>query len=149
MRTSGTAPVFKTPARNTPSGRMWLTIVLTICLPPIGMMLLWHGARCPLRGKILISLIGFASLTVMLVYILGLNNSDTVELTQGVVTYQYGTMATETPQAQAGEATDPRARRAGGCGFNRRLGYRGSNSRRARNLRLFTCRFACAAHVFA
>ena len=105
MRTSGTAPVFKTPARNTPSGRMWLTIVLTICLPPIGMMLLWHGARCPLRGKILISLIGFASLTVMLVDILGLNNSNTVELTQGVVTYQYGTMATETPQAQAGEAT--------------------------------------------
>jgi hypothetical protein len=70
MRTTGNAPVFQVPRRNKPSARVWVAVLLCVLVPPLGLVMLWRGVRCPVRGKLLITAVAFVSLTVMLtVYI--------------------------------------------------------------------------------
>lgn len=45
-------PNLKVPGKKGPSHKMWLTALLCLALPPVGLVLLWGGARCPLRGKL-------------------------------------------------------------------------------------------------
>ena len=66
MRTTGSAPVFQVPKRGKPSTRVWLTILFCALLPPLGLIVVWRGLRCPVRGKILLSLVAFLSMTLML-----------------------------------------------------------------------------------
>lgn len=82
MRVQGVAPNFQPPSRQTPSGDMWLTIVLCIFLPPIGLIRLWMMARCPLRGKFIISIIALLSLTLMLTVFISLRQQNAQLLEQ-------------------------------------------------------------------
>ena len=66
MRTTGSAPVFQVPRRSHPSARVWVTILLCALLPPLGLIVLWRGLRCPVRGKLLISALALLSMTLML-----------------------------------------------------------------------------------
>ena len=66
MRTTGSAPVFQVPKRKQPSGRVWTAFFLCVLLPPVGLFVLWRGLRCPVRGKVLLSMLALVSMTVML-----------------------------------------------------------------------------------
>ncbi len=66
MRTTGSAPVFQVPRRTKPSARVWVAVLLCILVPPLGLIMLWRGVRCPVRGKLLVTAVALVSLTVML-----------------------------------------------------------------------------------
>ncbi len=66
MRTTGVTPMFQVPKRSHPSARVWVTILLCALLPPLGLIVLWRGLRCPIRGKILVSALALLSMTLML-----------------------------------------------------------------------------------
>ena len=66
MRTTGSAPVFQVPKRGKPSARVWVTFLFCALLPPLGLIVVWRGLRCPVRGKVLLSLVAFLSMTLML-----------------------------------------------------------------------------------
>lgn len=66
MRTTGSAPVFQAPKRAKPSARVWVTFLFCALLPPLGLVVVWRGLRCPVRGKLLLSLVAFLSMTLML-----------------------------------------------------------------------------------
>jgi hypothetical protein len=66
MRTTGSAPVFQVPRRGRPSARVWVTVLLCAAVPPLGLIVLWRGLRCPVRGKVLISALALLSMTLML-----------------------------------------------------------------------------------
>jgi len=71
MRTTGSAPVFQVPKRGKPSARVWITILMCALIPPLGLIVVWRGLRCPVRGKVLLSLVAFASMTLMLTTYIG------------------------------------------------------------------------------
>jgi hypothetical protein len=71
MRTTGSAPVFQVPKRNKPSARVFVTILLCALVPPLGLIIVWRGLRCPVRGKVLLSAVALLSLTVMLTAYIG------------------------------------------------------------------------------
>lgn len=66
MRTTGSAPVFQVPRRNAPSQKVWVAILLCALVPPLGLVVVWRGLRCPVRGKVLVSVVALLSLTLML-----------------------------------------------------------------------------------
>lgn len=82
-------PNFKAPGRHKPSGRMWLTALLCVGLPPVGLLLLWWKARCPIRGKVLLSILAVAVMVFGLTLLLEARNPAPVVAlpTQPVVTY--------------------------------------------------------------
>lgn len=108
MRKSGTATSFTTPRRKTPSARMWVTILLCLVLPPVGLILLWRAVRCPVRGKILISALAMVSMTFMLVLYIGRNVQDAALIPDPMANPVYGqsdiyaSPAPAAPDAQAG-----------------------------------------------
>lgn len=59
-------PNFKAPGRRKPSGLMWVTALLCVALPPVGLVLLWGFTRCPLRGKLLLTLVSALIMTSLL-----------------------------------------------------------------------------------
>lgn len=59
-------PNFKIPSPRKPSGKMWVTIVLCVLLPPVGMVLLWGRTRCPIRGKVLMTFVSVAVMVAMI-----------------------------------------------------------------------------------
>jgi hypothetical protein len=71
MRTTGNAPVFQVPKRGRPSARVLVTFLLCALLPPLGLVVVWRGLRCPVRGKVLLSAVAFLSMTVMLTTYIG------------------------------------------------------------------------------
>ncbi len=71
MRTTGSAPVFQVPKRNKPSARVWVTFLLCALVPPLGLIVVWRGLRCPVRGKVLLSAVALLSLTLMLTTYIG------------------------------------------------------------------------------
>lgn len=61
MRVSADTPYIRTPRTQKRTGTKTLVIMLvTLVLPPLGLVLLWRVARCPLRGKVLITALGVA-----------------------------------------------------------------------------------------
>jgi hypothetical protein len=54
------------PKRGKPSARVWVTFLFCALLPPLGLIIVWRWLRCPVRGKILLSLVAFLSMTLML-----------------------------------------------------------------------------------
>lgn len=87
MRGAGETPLFKTPKRRSgTSNRMLVITILTVLLPPLGLVCLWRGARCPMRGKILLSALGVASMTLIFTIIL----SGQVQVGDDLpISYQY------------------------------------------------------------
>ncbi len=71
MRTTGSAPVFQVPKRQKPSARVWVAVLLCALIPPLGLISVWRGLRCPVRGKVLLSLVAFLSMTLMLTSYIG------------------------------------------------------------------------------
>lgn len=88
MRSTGNAPVFQVPRRGWPSARVWVTVLLCAALPPFGLIVLWRGLRCPVRGKMLLSLVALISMTAMLTgYIGSRRNLGTVVPLAGAASY--------------------------------------------------------------
>lgn len=103
MRGSADTPLFKTPKRQSkPSSRILVIALLTLLLPPLGLICLWRGARCPMRGKILLSIVGLASMTFIFVLILNPSTSLTDELP---INYQYAASTAVPSTAPAPETT--------------------------------------------
>ena len=71
MRTTGNAPVFQAPRRKGPSARVLAALAMCALLPPLGLVSVWRGLRCPVRGKILLTAVALLSLTVMLASYIG------------------------------------------------------------------------------
>lgn len=99
MRAQGIAPNFQTPSRQTPSRSMWITIALCVFLPPIGLIRLWAMARCPLRGKLIISIIAVLSMTLMLTIFISARQPNPY-LLQTVPDYGQQLQATPTQTAE-------------------------------------------------
>lgn len=61
MRVSANTPYIRTPRTQKRTSRTTLVIMLiTLLLPPLGLVLLWRAGRCPLRGKVFITMLGIA-----------------------------------------------------------------------------------------
>jgi hypothetical protein len=71
MRTTGNAPVFQVPKRGKPSARVMLGFFLCALVPPLGLVVVWRGLRCPVRGKVLLTAVAFVSMTLMLTTYIG------------------------------------------------------------------------------
>ena len=78
MRSTGSAPVFKVPRRGVPSARVWVTAFLCLAMPPVGLVLLWRGLRCPVRGKLLLSTVALLSMTMMLTAFIGFRRDSSL-----------------------------------------------------------------------
>ena len=63
-------PNFKVPGPRKPSGRMWVTILMCVILPPVGLVMLWGRTRCPIRGKVLMTLISVAVMVAVIALVL-------------------------------------------------------------------------------
>ena len=71
MRTTGSTPVFQAPKRGGPSPRVLVSFLLCARLPPLGLVVVWRGLRCPVRGKVLLTAVAFVSMTFMLTTYIG------------------------------------------------------------------------------
>lgn len=63
-------PNLKVPGKKGPSHKMWLTALLCLALPPVGLVLLWGGARCPLRGKLWLTALSVAVMVTAMTLVL-------------------------------------------------------------------------------
>lgn len=99
-RTGGTATSFQSPRRNRPSTRMWIIALLCVVLPPLGLVGLWRTARCPMRGKLLLSALALASMTLMLVLLISHTVGDPYALPQPGGVYPYAQNDYYAPAAQ-------------------------------------------------
>ena len=91
-------PNLRVPPPRRPSSLMWATVVLCIILPPIGLLLLWGKVRCPLRGKLWISILSVTVMVVMLTFYLQWQARNAYVVPQVPVAYHYGeTGAQEQP----------------------------------------------------
>ncbi len=70
----GYVPNLKVPGKKGPSHKMWLTALLCLALPPVGLVLLWGGARCPLRGKLWLTALSVAVMVTAMTLILEWQN---------------------------------------------------------------------------
>lgn len=95
-------PNLKVHRRRGPSARMWVTIILCVVLPPVGLMLLWGKVRCPLRGKVWISSISALIMVAELTLILSWQAGKNVVTPQVPVNYIYGEVPSPTAQAPDG-----------------------------------------------
>ncbi|MDI9505194.1 MAG: hypothetical protein GX246_02910 [Clostridiales bacterium] len=91
-------PNLKAPRRKGPSKRMLLTILLCILLPPVGLVLLWGGVKCPVRGKLLLTLISALILVAMFTTFLVRRERAVTIIPQPVIPH---VLATPTPAAAA------------------------------------------------
>lgn len=105
--TGATTTYFKTPRpKGGTSKRMVVIALMTLLIPPVGLICLWR-ARCPFRGKLIVSLLGFASLTLIFTLYLGRNVPTSIQIP---VEFQYVTGTAETPAPEAQTApVDPNA----------------------------------------
>ena len=89
-------PNLKAPRRKGPSKRMILAILLCIILPPVGLVLLWGGVKCPIRGKLLMTLISALILVALFTAFLVRRERAVTIIPQPVIPQ---TAATPTPTA--------------------------------------------------
>ena len=92
-------PNLKAPSRKKPSYRMWLTLLLCVALPPVGLALLWGRVRCPLRGKVWISLVGVTVLVVELTLFLNWQEKASYVAPQVPIVYTYGDTSPSSPES--------------------------------------------------
>lgn len=103
MRGAADTPMFKAPKKQPrPSSQLLVIALLTLLLPPLGLLCLWRGARCPMRGKVLLSIVGVASMTLIFVLMLGPGTSLTDDLP---INYQYAATTAMPTTAPAPEST--------------------------------------------
>lgn len=69
-------PNLKVPGKKGPSHKMWLTALLCLALPPVGLVLLWGGARCPLRGKLWLTALSVAVMVTAMTLVLEWQNQS-------------------------------------------------------------------------
>ena len=94
-------PNLRVPPPRKPSSLMWVTVVLCVILPPVGLLLLWGKVRCPLRGKFWISLLSVAVMVTMLTFYLQWRARVAYVVPEVPVAYHYGeTGTTQQPAAQ-------------------------------------------------
>lgn len=92
----GYVPNLKIPGKKGPSGKMWLTLLLCVALPPLGLILLWGRARCPLRGKLCMTLVGVAVMVVAMTAYMEWRAGIGYVVPQPPITHTYG-VATPAP----------------------------------------------------
>ena len=98
MRVPGNTPYIRTPRVQKRSSKRTIIIMLvTIVLPPLGLILLWRVARCPLRGKVLITMLGAAIMVLAFALYMGSSMPIGVDVP---IEYQYPSV-TRTPAEQA------------------------------------------------
>lgn len=93
----GYVPNLKVPGKKGPSARMWLTLLLCVVLPPVGLILLWGGVRCPVRGKVWMTILSAAIMVAAMTLFLESRNQSALVVPPAAVTYSY---TQPTPTAQ-------------------------------------------------
>ncbi|MDO4547415.1 MAG: hypothetical protein Q4D04_04910 [Clostridia bacterium] len=99
-----TVPNFKVPGRKKPSGRMWITIILCVILPPVGLIMLWGRTRCPIRGKVLMTVVSVAAMVGIIAFALNWGATDERQSIYGSVEATPA-LVIPTPASQADGAT--------------------------------------------
>ena len=108
-------PNLKVPGKKGPSHKMWLTALLCLALPPVGLVLLWGGARCPLRGKLWLTALSVAVMVTAMTLVLEWQNQAAYTVVPQPTGYNLAQPAatvqtTPVPaQNQAGEAVQSQA----------------------------------------
>lgn len=63
-------PNIAKPDARAGKARIWVYVALVIALPPVGLALLWRAGLFPLRGRILLSVLGAVCLSAMIAMML-------------------------------------------------------------------------------
>lgn len=108
-------PNLKVPGKKGPSHKMWLTALLCLALPPVGLVLLWGGARCPLRGKLWLTALSVVVMVTAMTLVLEWQSRSAYPIVPQPAGYDLAQPAPQvqtTPvpaQNQAGEAAQSQA----------------------------------------
>lgn len=108
-------PNLKVPGKKGPSHKMWLTALLCLALPPVGLVLLWGGARCPLRGKLWLTALSVVVMVTVMTLALEWQSRSAYPIVPQPAGYDLAQPAPQvqtTPvpaQNQAGEAAQSQA----------------------------------------
>jgi hypothetical protein len=104
MRVPVSTTNVRLPKRRRTSRRTLVLLILTIVLPPLGLLLLWRIGNCPLRGKVLISLLGVAVMILACMLYIGGQQKVGEDVP---LTYQYPSLTAAPTQAPRQDVVVP------------------------------------------
>ena len=104
-------PNLKVPGKKGPSHKMWLTALLCLALPPVGLVLLWGGARCPLRGKLWLTALSVAVMVTAMTLVLEWQNQSAYTVVPQPTGYNLAQPAATVQTTRSPPRTRPGRRR--------------------------------------